>query len=110
MSMEEAQEFLRDFRMKLFAAHVAIRAAAFERSCTLSEDSNPHAPASICRECYDGLERRAAMLEAVLFIDIEEATRIIYDAVWADPSDPGKTYRNAATALLKELRARAHLA
>jgi hypothetical protein len=31
----------------------------------------------------------------------------VYDAVWADPSDPGKTYQNAASALLTELRKRA---
>ncbi len=35
------------------------------------------------------------------------AAQIIYDAVWADPSDPGKTYQNAASALLTELRKRA---
>ena len=31
----------------------------------------------------------------------------MYDAVWADSSDPGKTYANAAQALLTELRKRA---
>ena len=40
-------------------------------------------------------------------MDIKEASQIIYDAVWADPSDPSKTYTNAANALLTELRKRA---
>ena len=38
---------------------------------------------------------------------LKEAAQIIYDAVWADPSDPSKTYQNAANALLTELRKRA---
>jgi hypothetical protein len=38
---------------------------------------------------------------------IRENPQIIYDAVWADPSDPSKTYRNAASAILAELRRRA---
>jgi hypothetical protein len=40
-------------------------------------------------------------------MDMKEAAQIIYDAVWADPSDPSKTYRNAASAILSELRRRA---
>ena len=40
-------------------------------------------------------------------MDLKEAAQIIYDAVWADPSDPNKTYQNAAGALLAELRKRA---
>jgi len=41
-----------------------------------------------------------------MHIDLNEAAQIIYDAVWADPSDPTKTYANAAQALLCELRRR----
>jgi hypothetical protein len=44
---------------------------------------------------------------AALHLDLNEATQIIYEAVWSDPSDPGKTYLNAAQALLTELRRRA---
>jgi hypothetical protein len=40
-------------------------------------------------------------------VELKEAAQIIYDAVWADPSDPNKTYQNAASALLTELRKRA---
>jgi hypothetical protein len=42
-----------------------------------------------------------------LQLDPKEAAQIIYDAVWADPSDPGKTYENAANALIGEIRKRA---
>jgi hypothetical protein len=40
-------------------------------------------------------------------MDLKEATRVIYEAVWSDPSDPSKTYHNAARALLAALRKRA---
>ena len=41
--------------------------------------------------------------------DPKEAAEIVYTAVWADTSDPSKTYQNAAAALLNELRNRAGL-
>jgi hypothetical protein len=40
-------------------------------------------------------------------MDPKDGEKIVYDAVWADTSDPNKTYLNAATALLSELRRRA---
>jgi hypothetical protein len=40
-------------------------------------------------------------------MDVKEAAQIVYAAVWADTSDPGKTYLNAAAALLSEMRKRA---
>jgi hypothetical protein len=46
-------------------------------------------------------------MEAALHMDLQEATQVIYEAVWADASDPTKTYQNAAQALLSELRKRA---
>jgi hypothetical protein len=42
-------------------------------------------------------------MEGALQMDLKEATKIVYDAVWSDPSDPSKTYQNAAQALLTEL-------
>jgi len=42
-------------------------------------------------------------MEAALHIDLKEAAQIVYEAVWSDPSDPSKTYQNAAKALLTEL-------
>ena len=32
---------------------------------------------------------------------------VIYDSVWSDPSDPSKTYHNAAQAVLAKLHRRA---
>jgi hypothetical protein len=46
-------------------------------------------------------------MEAALHMDLKDASQIVYDAVWSDPSDPNKTYQNAAQALLMELRKRA---
>jgi hypothetical protein len=46
-------------------------------------------------------------MEAALYMDAKEAAKIVYDAVWADTSDSNKTYLNAATALLAELKKRA---
>jgi hypothetical protein len=40
-------------------------------------------------------------------MDAKEGAKIVYEAVWADTSDPNTTYLNAATALLSELRNRA---
>ena len=45
-------------------------------------------------------------MEAALHIDLKEAAQIVYEAVWSNPSDPSKTYQNAAQALLTELRER----
>ena len=55
------------------------------------------------------MQERADRLEAALHIDLKEAAQIVYEAVWADSSDPGRTYANAAQALLTELRKRAGL-
>lgn len=64
-------------------------------------------PAEVCMACHERLQGRLDVCEAALHMDLKEAAQIVYDAVWADPSDPTKTYRNAASALLAELRKRA---
>ena len=64
----------------------------------------------VCQGCYDHLQERVDVLEAALHMDLKEAAQIVYDAVWADPSDPTKTYENAAHALLAELRKRSGVA
>ena len=56
------------------------------------------------------LQQRVDLLEAALHMDLTEATRVVYEAVWSDPSDPTKTYQNAAGAVLTELRKRAGIA
>lgn len=103
----EREEFLRQFKSQLFAAHAQV-ANAPALLCNLEENHSAQPEnAEVCKPCYDRLQERLDVCEAALHIDLKEASQIIYDAVWADPSDPGKTYTNAASALLAELRKRA---
>jgi hypothetical protein len=102
---QEREAFLKEFKSQLFAAHAEV--ASSPVVCTLAEHHAHGAEAaSICKPCYDRLQERADVYEAALHIDLKDAAQIIYDAVWADPSDPSKTYTNAASALLSELRRR----
>jgi hypothetical protein len=102
---QEREAFLKEFKSQLFAAHAEV--ANSPVVCTLGEHhiQGPEA-AAICKPCYERLQERLDVCEAALHIDVKEAAQIIYDAVWADPSDPSKTYTNAAGALLGELRKR----
>jgi hypothetical protein len=107
---EERERFLREFKAQVYASHTQINAAASFR-CSLEENhAEAFEPASVCQSCYDHLQERADVMEAALHMDIKEAAQVIYDAVWSDPSDPTKTYQNAAQALLGELRKRAGIA
>jgi hypothetical protein len=102
---QEREAFLKQFKSQLFAAHAEVSNAPMV--CALAEhDVESAEAASICRPCYDRLQERVDVCEAALHMDLKEAAQIIYDAVWADPSDPSKTYTNAANALLIELRKR----
>jgi len=102
---QQREAFLKEFKAQLFAADAEITDAPV--ACTLGEhDEDGTEKASICKPCYDRLQERVDVFEAALHIDLKEAAQIIYDAVWADPSDPSKTYTNAASALLTELRRR----
>jgi hypothetical protein len=102
---QEREAFLKEFKSQLFAAHAEVASAS--TICNLGEHHAQGAePASICKPCYDRLQERVDVCEAALHIDLKEAAQIVYDAVWADPSDPSKTYTNAASALLSELRKR----
>jgi hypothetical protein len=101
---QEREAFLKEFKSQLFAAHAEV--ASSPVACTLEHHAQNVEPAAICKPCYDRLQERADVYEAALHIDLKEAAQIIYDAVWADPSDPSKTYTNAASALLSELRKR----
>jgi len=102
---QEREAFLKEFTSQLFTAHA--EAADSTAMCTLAQRHAQGAEAaSICKPCYDRLQERVDVLEAALHMDLKEAAQIIYDAVWADPSDPNKTYTNAASALLSELRKR----
>jgi hypothetical protein len=102
---QEREAFLKEFKSQLFAAHAEVASAP--AVCTLGEHHVQGAEAaSVCKPCYDRLQERVDVCEAALHIDLKEAAQIVYDAVWADPSDPSKTYTNAASALLSELRKR----
>ena len=102
---KEREAFLQEFKSQLFAAHAEV--ANSPVVCTLGEHHVQGAAASICKPCYERLQERVDVCEAALHIDVKDAAQIVYDAVWADPSDPSKTYTNAASALLTELRKRA---
>jgi hypothetical protein len=103
---EERERFLREFKSQAYAASLQLgpTAAPF---CTREENHRGTSEAAtICQGCHDQLQERVDVLEAVLHMDIKEAAEVIYDAVWSDPSDPSKTYQNAAQAILSELRKR----
>jgi hypothetical protein len=103
---QEREAFLKEFKSQLFAAHAEVTTAPV--TCALGEDhAHGTEAASICKPCYDHLQERVDICEAALHMDLKDAAQIVYDAVWADPSDPSKTYTNAAGALLTELRKRA---
>lgn len=106
---QEREAFLQQFKSQLMAA--ANEATKVPSVCTLSrQHPETSEPASICKPCYEQLQQRVDVLEAALHIDLKEAAQIVYQAVWADPSDPAKTYANAAAALLGELRKRSGVA
>ena len=109
---EERERFLREFKSQVYAAHVQIDpdeiAPLGSMGCSVEENHQGGSePATVCQHCYVRLQQRVDLLEAALHMDLVEATRVVYEAVWADPSDPGKTYQNAARAILAELRKRA---
>jgi len=101
---QEREEFLKQFKSQLFAAHAEVTNSP--SACSLGEHLQGPESASICKPCYERMQERVDVLEAALHIDLKEAAQIVYDAVWADPSDPSKTYTNAASALISELRRR----
>jgi len=103
---KERDEFLRQFKSQLREAHA--EATKPESRCKFGEHHpGSSAAAEVCTSCYERVQERLDVCEAALHIDQKEAAQIVYDAVWADPSDPSKTYQNAASALLAELRKRA---
>jgi hypothetical protein len=101
----EREKFLREFQAQVLASQGGTNPTPAR--CVRDENHPDNAePSAICQGCYDQLQERVDVLEAALHMDVKEAAQIVYDAVWADPSDPNKTYLNAATALLAELKKR----
>lgn len=104
---DERERFLRELKSQAFASHTQINAAATFRCVLEQNHTTEFEPAAVCHTCYGDLRQQADRLEATLHMDVKEAAQIVYAAVWADTSDPSKTYINAAAALLAELRRRA---
>jgi len=104
---QEREEFLRQFKSKLIEVHSEVVNAPGSLCALTEHHDGSEASAEICEACYQRLQERLQAFEAAFQIDLKDAAQIIYDAVWADPSDPSKTYENAAMALLTELRRRA---
>ena len=104
---DERERFLRDFNAQVVAAPLPADSPTPAMHCNRHENHlNSPELANVCQACYDQLQERIDVLEAAMHMDLHEAAQIVYDAVWADPSDPSKTYQNAAQALLIELRRR----
>ena len=103
----EREHFLQEMKSQVVASPLPPDMPTTAQYCTHVENhASSLETASICQGCYEDLQERVDVLEAAMHIDQNEAAQIIYDAVWADPSDPSKTYTNAAQALLSELRRR----
>jgi len=103
---EERERFLREFKAQ-YASHTQIDPTENFR-CSLEEHHpGDSEPSEVCQGCYARLQERVDLLEAALHMDLREATQVVYDAVWSNPSDPSKTYHNAAQAILNEMRKRA---
>jgi RNA polymerase subunit RPABC4/transcription elongation factor Spt4 len=104
--LADERERLRELKSQIYAGPSQMAPATFR--CALDQNHNGNAePAAVCHTCYGEAKQQADRFEAALHIDVKEAAKIVYEAVWADPSDPNKTYLNAANALLMELRKRA---
>lgn len=104
---DDRERFLKELKSQAFALHTQVNAAATFRCVLEHQHSGASEPAAVCHTCYGEARQQADRLEAALHMDAKEAAKIVYDAVWADTSDPNRTYLNAATALLSELRKRA---
>lgn len=103
---QQREEFLRQFKSQTLDAPGEAVVANGSLCSLMEHHEGGESSAEICKECYQHLRERIDICEAALHMDQKEAAQIIYDAVWADPSDPNKTYENAAAALLAELRKR----
>jgi len=104
---QERERFLREFKSQVYASHAQINVSESFRCSREENHPGEFEPAEVCKGCYERLQERVDLMEAAIHMELKEATGIIYDAVWADTSDTGKTYENAAQALLTEIRKRA---
>jgi len=102
----ERERLLKELKSQAFASHTQINAAPTFRCVLEHQHSGSTEPAAVCHSCYSDVRHKADIMEAALHIDAKDAAKIVYDAVWADTSDPNATYLNAAKALLSELHRR----
>ena len=105
--MDDRDRLIKELKSQIYQAHTQINASASFRCCMDQNHEGNSEPAAVCHSCYAEARQQADRFEAALHMDLKEAARIVYEAVWADSSDPSKTYQNAAAALLTELRKRA---
>jgi len=103
----DRERLLKELKSQAFASHTQINAAATFRCVLEHQHSGATEPAAVCHTCYSEVRQVADRLEAALHIDVKQAAKIVYEAVWADTSDPNSTYLNAAKALLCEIQKRA---
>jgi hypothetical protein len=104
--LAEERERLRELKSQIYASQPQVPATTFRCALDQNHDGTVE-PAAICHTCYSEVRQHADRVEAALRMETKDAARIVYEAVWADTSDPDKTYYNAAAALLAELRKRA---
>jgi len=104
---DERARLLRELKSQAFASHTQINTAASFRCVLQHRHRGGTEPAAVCHTCYGEARQSVDRMEAALHMDAKEAAKIVYEAVWADTSDPNSTYLNAANALLSELRKRA---
>ena len=108
---EERERFLREFKSQVL--QVPVESAEVESGKSLGlQPGRKSIRARLSRLTYVRTAICACSSASIcwkrrLHMDLIEATRVVYEAVWADPSDPSKTYQNAASAILTELRKRA---
>jgi len=102
---QERERFLKEFKAQMASFEIPGQ-SSLSRCIREENHANAFASAVICQDCYEHLQERVDVLESALHMDLKEAAQIVYQAVWANPSDPSKTYQNAAHALLSELRKR----
>jgi len=104
---EERERLLKELKSQAFASHTQINAATTFHCVLKHQHTGANEPAAVCHNCYSEASQKADRLEAALHMDVKDAAKIVYAAVWADTSDPNATYLNAAKALLGELQNRA---
>jgi hypothetical protein len=104
---DDRERFLKELKSQAFASHTQITAPATFRCVLEHQHTGATEPAAVCHSCYGDARQHADRLEAAFHMDVREAAKIVYEAVWADTTDPNGTYLNAARALLSELQKRA---